>query len=298
MAVVERALGSALDVRISQYRGGARLAGIAEHDIVAKVVAARLRQLLVDPDRLGARAGVVDTGEAPPVSFGDSRKNSLSRIGAGRGRNHAIDEAIRVIDEHSGRFARCESHDPSARGVGGRCGYVRGLHRSRVGQYRVTVDAREHDGIVGERASERVVSRKLFAGPEILVPSPSLNPDARSYILRPRFDAADRLFVRLRSRQVYSLQHFAEAEQMGMGVSESRNHGGPVKIDNQRRWAGQNFRLRIRSDEEDAASAHCQGGRARTRVVDGVDLSVGENEIGGSLRFEHCWCERGNRKVG
>ena len=85
---------------------------------------------------------------------------------------------------------------------------------------------------------------------------------------------------------------------MGMGVGNSRNYGGPVKVDYQRRRAGKNSGLRIRSDEEDAASAHCQGGRARTRVVDCVDLSVGENEIGGSLRFKHCWCERGNRKVG
>ena len=83
-----------------------------------------------------------------------------------------------------------------------------------------------------------------------------------------------------------------------MGISDSGNYGGPVKIDYQRRRAGQNSRLRIGSDEEDAASADCQSRRAGTRVVDGVDLSVGENEIGGSLRFEHCWCERGNRKVG
>ena len=83
-----------------------------------------------------------------------------------------------------------------------------------------------------------------------------------------------------------------------MGVGESRQYGGPVKIDYLRRRAGENSRLRIRSEEEDAASAHGQGGRARTRVVDCVDLSIGENEIGGSLRFEHCWCERGNREVG
>ena len=83
-----------------------------------------------------------------------------------------------------------------------------------------------------------------------------------------------------------------------MGVGESRDYGGPVKIDYLRRRAGQNSRLSIRSDEEDTPSAHCQGGRARTRVVDCVDFSVGENEVGGALRFEHCWCERGNRKVG
>ena len=83
-----------------------------------------------------------------------------------------------------------------------------------------------------------------------------------------------------------------------MGIGNTRDYGGPVKIDYQRRRARQNSRLRIRSDEEHAASTHCQRGRARSRVVDRVDLSVGENEIGGSLRFEHCWCERGNRKVG
>jgi len=83
-----------------------------------------------------------------------------------------------------------------------------------------------------------------------------------------------------------------------MGVGNSRNYGGPVKVNYLRRRAGQNSCLRIRSDEEDSTAAHCNGGRARTRVVDCVDLSVSKNEIGGSLRFEHCWCERGYRKVG
>jgi len=83
-----------------------------------------------------------------------------------------------------------------------------------------------------------------------------------------------------------------------MGVSDSGNYGGAVEVDYQRRRASQNSRLSIRSDEEDATSAHCQSGRTRPRVVDGVDFSVGENKIGGPLRFEHCWCERGNRKVG
>ena len=65
-----------------------------------------------------------------------------------------------------------------------------------------------------------------------------------------------------------------------MGVGESRNHGGAVQIDHLRRRPGQDSRLRVRSDEEDATAAHRERGRARTSVVDGVDLSVGENEIG------------------
>jgi hypothetical protein len=240
----------------------------------------------------------VDAGEAPSIRFGDSGKDSPSGIGASRGRNHAIDEAIRVVYENPGRCARCEPYDPSAGGVGGRGRYMRSFHRLRVGQYRVTVDACEHDGIVGECARERVVCRKLFAGPEVLVPSPSLNPGARPDVFRPSLNSADDFLVRFRSSQVHSLQHFAEPEQVSMGVGEARNHSGPAKIDYQRRRAGENSRFGIRSDEEHATAAHCQGGRARARVVDCVDLSVGENQIGGALRFEHCWCERGNRKVG
>ena len=39
------------------------------------------------------------------LRFGDRRENGLSRLRARRGRNHAIDEAVRVVDEHSRRRA-------------------------------------------------------------------------------------------------------------------------------------------------------------------------------------------------
>ena len=58
------------------------------------------------------------------------------------------------------------------------------------------------------------------------------------------------------------------------------------------------LRFGVGSDEEDATAANCERGSHWAGIVDGVDLSVDENEIGRRLRSEHRWCERGERKVG
>lgn len=83
-----------------------------------------------------------------------------------------------------------------------------------------------------------------------------------------------------------------------MGVYDSRNHCGAVQIDDLGRRTGKHLCLAIGSDEENASAPNRECGSRGARVVDGVDPSIGENEIGGPLRSEHGGCERDNRKVG
>ena len=83
-----------------------------------------------------------------------------------------------------------------------------------------------------------------------------------------------------------------------MGVNNSRNDRGAMKVDYLRGWTSECLRFAIGSDEDNARAANRESGSFGSRVVDGVDPSIGENEIGGTLRSEHGWCERDNCKVG
>jgi len=142
------------------------------------------------------------------------------------------------------------------------------------------------------------MGRKFFHGPAVLVPPPALDPFACPHILCPRFDPSDHFIVRGRSREINALQHIPEPEQVGVGVNNSRNDGGAMKVDYLRGWTSKRLPFAIGSDEENARAANRESGSFGSRVVDGVDPPVGENEIGGTLRSEHGWCERDNCKVG
>jgi hypothetical protein len=71
-----------------------------------------------------------------------------------------------------------------------------------------------------------------------------------------------------------------------------------MKVDYLRGWTSECLRLAIGSDEENARAANRESGSFGSRVIDGVDPPVSEEEIGGPLRAEHGGCERGNCKVG
>jgi hypothetical protein len=83
-----------------------------------------------------------------------------------------------------------------------------------------------------------------------------------------------------------------------MGVNNSRNDCGAMKVDYLRGWTSECLRLAIGSDEENARAANRESGSLGSRVVDSVDPPICKNEIGGTLRSEHGWCERDNCKVG
>ena len=240
----------------------------------------------------------MNTGQPETVGLGDGREDRLAVVGA-RGRwNRAVDQALCIVDEDARRRAGREPHDAAARGIRGRRADVRELHRLRVGDQRVAIDAGEDDRIVRECAGKCVLRRELLGGPEVLVPPPTLDPCTRLHFLRPCLDATDDFVVRRRPDQIDALECISESEQMGVGINDSGNDSRTVKVDDERGRAGESLRLGIRSDELDAAATDGESGRLAPRVVDCVDPPVGEDEIGEPLRFEHGWCERDDRKVG
>ena len=85
---------------------------------------------------------------------------------------------------------------------------------------------------------------------------------------------------------------------MGVGVDYPRHDGSAVKIDHSRCSICQRAGFGVGSDEKDATAANGERGSDGPGVVDGVDPSVDEDEISASLRSEHRWCDRAQRKVG
>jgi len=85
---------------------------------------------------------------------------------------------------------------------------------------------------------------------------------------------------------------------MGVRIDDTWNHSGTAKVDDLSGRTRKRSRFAVGADEEDTSGANCQRGNHRSRVVDGVDQTICENEIGSGLRSEHHWCERGYRQVG
>src|SRR4029077_15572579 len=234
----------------------------------------------------------------PAIGLGDCGKDRFSGVSARGARDRAVDQTHCVVDENARWRAGRKPYYSAARRIGGGSGDVRQLHCPRVREESVSIDAPEHDRIVWEGARERLMGRKFFHGPAVLAPSPALDPFARPYILCPRFDSSDHFIVRGRSGEINPLQHIPQPQQVGMGVSNSRNDGGAMKVDYLRGWTSECLRLAIGSDEENSRAANRESGSFGSSIVHRINPPIGENEIGGCLRSEQGWCERDNGKVG
>jgi hypothetical protein len=85
---------------------------------------------------------------------------------------------------------------------------------------------------------------------------------------------------------------------MGVGVDDARDYGLAIEIDHLRRCVREHSGFGVGSYEQNAAATDGQRGSNWAGIVDGVDLSVDEDEVSFGLRPKHGWCERGERKVG
>src|SRR4051812_13930415 len=131
MTVIERALWSALDVRIALRSRRAGLTRIAEHHVVAEIVIPRFRQLLEDADGLDVFACVVHARQAPTIRFGDGAEDRLALVGTRSSRDCASNQALRVVDENTRRRSRRSANDPTAYRIGGR--RPAGVQAPRIG---------------------------------------------------------------------------------------------------------------------------------------------------------------------
>src|SRR5207237_546305 len=123
VTVVERILWPALDVRIPLRGSRARLTRIAQHHVVAKTVVPRLRELLENADRLGILSWIVDASQSPAIGVRDGTEDRSPLVGAGRCRDRARDETLRIVDEYSGRRTRGGANDSAASRIRRRRGY-------------------------------------------------------------------------------------------------------------------------------------------------------------------------------
>ena len=160
-------------------------------------------------------------------------------VGARGGRNRARYQALRVIDENSGRGSGGGANDSSARGIRRRWDNARERDCSGIGEQRVAVDAGEDHRIVRECARQRVVGREFLGRPSVLIPSSPENPLARLDIFSPGSDARDDLVIRHRAGEIHPLQRGAESEEVRVRVSQSWYDRGAVEVDDGRGRSGE-----------------------------------------------------------
>ena len=116
---------------------------------------------------------------------------------------------------------------------------------------------------------------KFLGGPPVLIPTTPLNPLTRSSVFRPGFDARDDFVVGAGSGKIHSLQHRAEPEQVGMGVSDPGQDCSAMEINDGCRRPRQRSCLSIRADKQDSSTADRDRRDDWPRVVDGVNVAVG-----------------------
>jgi hypothetical protein len=85
---------------------------------------------------------------------------------------------------------------------------------------------------------------------------------------------------------------------VSVSVDESREDCSAPKIDYSGGPTPERPGLRVGSDEQNFPPSHSEGGSDGARVIDRVDLSVDEDEVGSHLRSKRNGCKRGERKVG
>ena len=83
-----------------------------------------------------------------------------------------------------------------------------------------------------------------------------------------------------------------------MGVSDPGQDCSAMEINDGCRRPRQRSCLSIRADKQDSSTADRDRRDDWPRVVDGVNVAVGYNEIRRRLRSQQRWCERGHCEVG
>ena len=84
---------------------------------------------------------------------------------------------------------------------------------------------------------------------------------------------------------------------MGVGIDDSRDYGFAIEIDHSRGCVREHSGFGVGADEQYATATDGERGSNWAGVVDGVNLSVDEDEVSFGLRSDRRWCERGERKV-
>src|SRR5438270_13100109 len=125
---------------------------------------------------------------------------------------------------------------------------------------------------------------EFLDGPPILVPASAKYPLTGSSGLRKSLHTVDDFVIGARASEINTLERRSKSEEMRVSVREPGVDGCAMEIHHRRRRTGKGSRFRIGPDEKNAAVA---GGQRRSEgpsVVDGVDVTIGEYDVGRPLR--------------
>ena len=187
--VVEAALRTAFEPGIDRRRV------VGDHRVHPDVERTLATEFLVELEHLRRGAGVVHTGEAPPMHLGDRELDRVLHLRASLRGDRAIDHPLRVVDEDTGRVALCIAFDRAAAGVRARLGDTGLLQRERIHEAGMPVHAFEEDGVVRNGAGERLVRGPACVAPVVLVPTAADDPLALWRVAGALDHPGDDLFV-------------------------------------------------------------------------------------------------------
>ena len=143
----------------------------------------------------------------------------------------------------------------------------------------MAVNSAEDNGIVRCGAGKRFVRWESLLRPEILVPTPPLNPFARFHRARALSYATYDFVVAGRAGEEDVAERRGKAQQMGMSVDHPGDHCAASEIHDARTRPREHAGLRIRPDKNNSSVAHPEGGSHRPCVVYRIDARVYDDEV-------------------
>ena len=95
----------------------------------------------------------------------------------------------------------------------------------------VTVDSGKNYGMIGDSPRERIVCWKFLVGPEVLIPSATLDPLSRLRGLGAVYNPGDHFVVGLGTSELNVAERRAKSKQMRVRIDHSRNDSASMRID-------------------------------------------------------------------
>ena len=253
------------------------------------------RQLLVRFDDVLANARIADRGQPPAVTFLQRRFGGAHELLVRRRRDRVRDQGHRVVDEDAGRRAVLVAQDAPAGGIRGGLCDARELHRLRVREQRMPVDAVQHHRPVRQRSAQRAVRGKGLAGPEVLVPAVADDPRiARAR--RERRRAPHDLLERRDVREVDLVQRHPDRREVEVRVDQPRQHRDVAEIERLGARTAQRPRAFARADVDEPPVPHRERLRPRSARIYGVDRGRGDDQVRRTLTCSGGDAGRGGRR--
>ena len=238
----------------------------------------RFDQLAVRKEDVVAAPGLGDCRDSPAIAFRDRGTRRFDEPLVRGWRNLVIQERLRRVDKNPGKLTGRVAQQPSPVGVSRGVVKAGHLHRARICQEGMSVDARQRDRPIRNRGAECGMRRKGRAAPTILVPTSADDPLLAGVACK-RDGGCDDLFKRARVGKVYAVECEAEVGKVKVRVHETRQHGGLACVEHIRGGPTLRHRAGGRTDVFEAPRTYRKRFRCRRLVVDRMDGTPKNDEI-------------------